>query len=45
MKKFNPYHYALALILPAKHKMVIPSCRIMRMPYSMNPGKQYHRVG
>ena len=45
MKKFNPYQYALALVLPAKVKMAPPSCRIIPMPYSLNPFKQYHRVG
>jgi len=40
MSNFDPLQYGLALIMPARVKMVPPTCRIVPMPYSLNPFKQ-----
>ena len=45
MSDFNPFQYALALIMPSKVKMVPPTCRIVPMPYSLNPFKQNRATG
>ena len=44
MSEFNPFHYALPLIMPARVKMVPPTCRIVPMPYSLNPFKQNRAI-
>lgn len=37
--------YSMPLVIPAeKRKMTPPPCRVVPMPYSLNPGKQYHKT-
>lgn len=36
--------YSMPLVIPAeKRKMAPPPCRVVPIPYSLNPGKQYHK--
>ena len=37
--------YSMPLVIHAeKRKMAPPPCRVVPMPYSLNPGKQYHKT-
>lgn len=37
--------YSMPLVIPAgKRKMAPPPCRVVPMPYSLNPGKQYRKA-
>lgn len=37
--------YSMPLVIPAeKHKMAPPPCRVVPMPYSLNPVKQYRKT-